>query len=82
MQYKKTLKAIVTGIALLCAPALVAAQDAWPTKTMKIIAPVQPGGGVDLVARLVADRLGKVLGQSIIVENMRSEGTRLNSSHQ
>ena len=74
MQYKNTLKAIVTGIALLCAPALVAAQDAWPTKTIKIIAPVQPGGGVDLVARLVADRLGKVLGQSIIVENMSGGG--------
>ena len=74
MQRRPSLNTFVAGIALLCAPALVAAEDAWPTKTIKIIAPVQPGGGVDLVARLVADRLGKVLGQSIIVDNMSGGG--------
>ena len=74
MQRRTILETMVVGIALLCASALVAAQDAWPGKTIKIIAPVQPGGGVDLVARLVADRLGKVLGQSIIVENMSGGG--------
>ena len=73
--YRRTmLEALITGIALLCAPTLAAAQDAWPNKTIKIIAPVQPGGGVDLVARLVADRLGKVLGQSIIVDNISGGG--------
>ena len=74
MQRSTTLNALLAGICVLFAPALVAAQDAWPNKTIKIIAPVQPGGGVDLVARLVADRLGKVLGQSIIVENMSGGG--------
>ncbi len=74
MQRSTTLKALLVGICVLFAPALVAAQDAWPNKTIKIIAPVQPGGGVDLVARLIADRLGKVLGQSIIVENMSGGG--------
>ena len=74
MLRESTLKTLMTAIALLCSPALVYAQDVWPNKTIKIIAPVQPGGGVDLVARLVADRLGKVLGQSIIVENMSGGG--------
>ena len=74
MLRESTLKTLITGIALLCAPALAAAQDTWPNKTIKIIAPVQPGGGVDLVARLVADRLGKVLGQSIIVDNISGGG--------
>ena len=74
MHQKTILKIFIAGISMLCAPTLVGAQDAWPTKTIKIIAPVQPGGGVDLVARLVADRLGKVLGQSIIVENMSGGG--------
>ena len=60
------------GIALL-APAL-RAQGAYPTKTIKIIAPVQPGGGVDLVARTIADRLGRALGQSIVVENLSGGG--------
>ena len=74
MPRRTTLKTVVAAIFLMCVPALADAQDAWPTKTLKIIAPVQPGGGVDLVARLIADRLGKVLGQSIIVDNISGGG--------
>ena len=74
MPRRSTFKNLIAAFALLCAPAMVTAQDVWPNKTIKIIAPVQPGGGVDLVARLVADRLGKVLAQSIIVENMSGGG--------
>ena len=50
------------------------AQGAYPNKPIKIIAPVQPGGGVDLVARTIADRLGRALGQSIVVENQSGGG--------
>jgi tripartite-type tricarboxylate transporter receptor subunit TctC len=78
----------VAGVARLArvAAALVAAvvaaavalpasgQAAYPTKPIRIIAPVQPGGGVDLVARTVADRLGRALGQPIVVENMSGGG--------
>lgn len=46
----------------------------YPTRTVKIIAPVAPGGGVDLVARTVAERLQKALGQAFIVENMSGGG--------
>ena len=47
---------------------------AYPTRTVKIIAPVAPGGGVDLVARTVAERMQKALGQTFIVENMSGGG--------
>jgi len=50
------------------------AQGAYPNRPIKIIAPVQPGGGVDLVARTIADRLGRALGQSIVVENQSGGG--------
>jgi tripartite-type tricarboxylate transporter receptor subunit TctC len=60
-------------VALLLA-AQAFGQGAWPGKPIKIIAPVQPGGGVDLVARTIADRLGKALGQSIIVDNQSGGG--------
>jgi tripartite-type tricarboxylate transporter receptor subunit TctC len=46
----------------------------YPTRTIKIIAPVQPGGGVDLVARTVADRLGQALGVAIVVDNQSGGG--------
>jgi tripartite-type tricarboxylate transporter receptor subunit TctC len=58
--------------AALCA-SFACAQD-YPNKTVKIIAPVQPGGGVDLVARTVAEQLGKSLGQSFMVENISGGG--------
>jgi tripartite-type tricarboxylate transporter receptor subunit TctC len=48
--------------------------SAYPDHTIKLIAPVQPGGGVDLVARTVADRLGRALGVSIVVENQSGGG--------
>jgi tripartite-type tricarboxylate transporter receptor subunit TctC len=50
------------------------AQGAYPSKPIRIIAPVQPGGGVDLVARQVGERLGKALGQSVVVENQSGGG--------
>jgi len=56
------------------AAALTAAQAPWPAKTIKIIAPVQPGGGVDLVARQVGDRLSRALGQPVVVENQSGGG--------
>jgi tripartite-type tricarboxylate transporter receptor subunit TctC len=49
-------------------------QAPYPSKPIRIIAPVQPGGGVDLVGRTIADRLGKVLNQSIVVDNQSGGG--------
>jgi len=56
------------------APEWARAQAIYPNKTVRIIAPVQPGGGVDLVGRTVADRLTRALGQSFIVENQSGGG--------
>jgi len=50
------------------------AQAAYPDRPIKIIAPVQPGGGVDLVARQVGDRLSRVLGQPVVIENQSGGG--------
>ncbi len=50
------------------------AQSAYPSRPIKLIAPVQPGGGVDLVARQIGERLGKAVGQPVVVENMSGGG--------
>ena len=68
---------VLKTLAMLALPGLGArsvAQDAWPTRSVKIIAPVAPGGGVDLVARTMAERLGKALGQTFIVDNQSGGG--------
>ncbi len=54
-------------------PALVAAQP-YPAKPVRIVVPAQPGGGLDLIGRTVADQLGRALGQSFIVENSSGGG--------
>ena len=72
----KRRNALLTGAVLAAAalvPGLAIAQD-YPNKTVKIVAPVQPGGGVDLVARTVAEQLGRSLGQTFIVENVSGGG--------
>lgn len=52
----------------------LAAHAQYPTKPVKIVAPVQPGGGVDLTARTVAEQLTKSMGQSFVVENISGGG--------
>ena len=66
---------LLAAIAAALVPAFTAhAQSGYPTKAIKIIAPVQPGGGVDLVARTIGDRLSKALGQPVIVDNQSGGG--------
>jgi tripartite-type tricarboxylate transporter receptor subunit TctC len=50
------------------------AQTAYPTKPIRLIAPVAAGGGLDNIARAVAERLSKRLGQSVIVDNLSGGG--------
>ena len=63
----------VAAVACIVTPVAVS-QGNYPTKPIKIIAPVQPGGGVDLVARTIGERIGKALGQPVVVENQSGGG--------
>ena len=61
-------------IALIAAGPPVIAQDNYPNRPVKIIAPQAPGGGVDLVARIIADRLRVAMGQPFVIENQAGAG--------
>jgi tripartite-type tricarboxylate transporter receptor subunit TctC len=55
------------------------AEDAYPGKSIRLIVPFPPGGTTDIVGRLFADRLGKELGQTIVVENRGGAGGSIGS---
>jgi tripartite-type tricarboxylate transporter receptor subunit TctC len=59
---------IAAGTALLACGSAFAA-DAWPSKTITMIVPFPPGGPTDLVARVLAQKVGEQLGQTIVVDN-------------
>ena len=56
----------------LAGPAL--AQDAWPTKPVRMIVPFAPGGSTDVVARMVGQRLSALWGQPVVIENRAGAG--------
>jgi tripartite-type tricarboxylate transporter receptor subunit TctC len=60
----------------LCAAMAAGAQE-WPTKPVRFIVPYPPGGGTDVIARIVQSRLGEVLGQQVVIENRGGAGGAL-----
>ena len=58
--------ALAAGITAVAAPSALAA---FPTKTITIVVPTAAGGGNDAMARTIAQKLGPLLGQTIIIDN-------------
>jgi tripartite-type tricarboxylate transporter receptor subunit TctC len=60
----------MTGLILAMTTLSPAVAQEWPTRTITLVVPFAPGGGVDISARLQAQAIGDILGQNVIVENI------------
>jgi tripartite-type tricarboxylate transporter receptor subunit TctC len=67
-----TLRAFLTGLALALAASAASAQ--WPAKPVTFVVPYPPGGGTDVIARILQDPLSKQLGGPIIIDNRGGAG--------
>jgi tripartite-type tricarboxylate transporter receptor subunit TctC len=57
-----------------------ASAQTWPSKPLRFVVPFPPGGATDLLARVLAQRVGQTLGQTLVVENRAGAGGSLGSS--
>jgi tripartite-type tricarboxylate transporter receptor subunit TctC len=61
--------AVLALLAVAACALPVQAQSDWPTKPVRILTPFPAGAGPEAIARMVADRLGKMWGKPVVVEN-------------
>jgi tripartite-type tricarboxylate transporter receptor subunit TctC len=72
--------AMVAAVACCSAGATASAQVEFPSRPIRIVVPFPAGGGIDLTARLAAQRMSQVLGQQVVVENQGGGGGSLGTS--
>lgn len=73
MIFCNTKKTWFTGLLFACMPGFAMA-DSYPSKTITLVVPFAAGGTTDIVARIVADKLGRELGQTVVVDNRGGGG--------
>src|SRR5258707_12081253 len=69
----------IAVLVLLAAPPDVSAQD-YPSRAITVVVPFPAGGPSAVVARIVTEEMGKILGQSMIVENIGGAGGTIGSA--
>ena len=69
----KLICALAGALALLAAAPQVAAQE-WPARPIKFIVSQAAGGTPDIICRLITEKLSRVLGQQVVVENRPGGG--------
>ncbi len=76
--WRSTVYAVVAlGLAVAAAPVLAQAQQKFPTRPVRLVVGFSPGSATDITGRLVAQKLGDIWGQPIVIENRSGAGGQL-----
>jgi tripartite-type tricarboxylate transporter receptor subunit TctC len=54
--------------------------QAWPARPVRVVVPYAPGGSTDTVARITADRLLRIWGEQVVIENKPGAGTNIGAA--
>jgi tripartite-type tricarboxylate transporter receptor subunit TctC len=73
--HQRAMKPIRLALLLLCCFACAAHAQPWPAKPVRIVVAYPPGGGIDVMARQIAERLTQAWGQPVVVENKPGANT-------
>ena len=75
MKFKtKITAALIAALALLAAPGAALAQSGYPDRAVRMVIGYPPAGPVDIIARIMADRLSQIWGQPVVVDNVSGAG--------
>ena len=79
---KKAFALAVCAVSLLVASGVQLAQaQAYPSRPIRLILPFPPGGGTDILGRVIAQKLGESIGQNVIAENRPGAGGNVGAEY-
>src|SRR5580700_1803298 len=74
-------KLLSLAIAVLAISIVTAAAETFPSRTISIVVPFPAGGPTDTLGRILADRMTRALGQSVIIENLTGAAGTIGAAH-
>jgi tripartite-type tricarboxylate transporter receptor subunit TctC len=81
LKHLLSLGAAGAGLLMMASPAQAQAPAPWPDRPVRIVVPFAPGAGTDAMGRLVAQKLGELLGGSFVVENRAGASGAIGTQH-